>query len=536
MNIAIYARYSSDKQSETSIEQQLKVCRDYCERNAYTVITEYADEAISGRTDERPEFQKMILDAKRKLFKAIVIYSVDRFSRTLSQSSKYAEELEKYNVMLISATEAISGGNPSAKMLLNMLMVQAQYYSDELAQKIGRGMDYNAERGFSLGGVPALGYKAVLVDESKEKGKKKFVVDEQTAPTVKRIFEMYADEGMTMAQIIRHLNSQGIKTSIGREFNKNSIRKLLLNKKYIGIFTYRGTEYTGLIARIVDDDLFERAGLALSKNKKAPAKNKAVGEYAYILTLKLYCGHCKEIMSGWSGTSKAKKIHRYYMCNGRKRKICDKRNIRKKRIEDTVINKCREMLTDENIKKITDEVMAHNKLEQKNNVNLKRLEKLIADNEKQHTNLMSTLKLCEDDDIKAIIMNEMSLMVKQSRELHIQLAIEESRKSRITRRDVKFMLEDLQNGDISDIKYRKTLVNVLVDKIYAYDDGRITIVLYNGDTLTEIDTNLIDDIEKEIPTTKENIGYFIGDSPPPNFPVSCPYLGGTRNFLFANYQ
>ena len=514
MNVAIYARYSSDKQSETSIEQQLKVCHEHCIKNNFTVIAEYADGAISGRTDNRPQFQKMILDGKRKLFEAIVIYSVDRFGRTLHHSAKYVSELEKNGVTLISATEHISDG-PAGKLTHHMLMSFAQYYSDELSQKILRGMDYNAERGLSLGGVPALGYKTVPIDESDKDSKKKFVVDEQTAPTVKWIFEMYADKGMTMAEITRNLNSQGLKTSYGNEFNKNSIRRLLLNKKYIGIFTYKGEDYPDLIQPIIDNELFERVGIALTKNRKAPAKNKAVGENEYILTLKLFCGHCKEQMTGWSGTGKSKKIHRYYMCNGKKKKLCEKSNVRKKIIEDTVIHQCREMLTEENINKIADEVIAYNDFEQKNNANLKRLEKLIADNEKQHDNLMDTLGLCEDDDVKKSIMSKMSKLIKQSRELHIQSAVEESRKNKITRREITFFLKDLQNGDISDIKYRKTLINAFVNKIYLYDDGRLTIVFHNGDTLTEIETNLIEDVEKEIPVAIDKGSYFLGESPPP---------------------
>ena len=514
MNVAIYARYSSDNQSETSIEQQLKVCYEHCKRNGYTVVSEYSDEAISGRTDLRPQFQKMMKDSKRNLFQGIVIYSVDRFSRSVVQSATYANELEKNGVMLISATEHISGG-ASGKLTLNMLMAFAQYYSDELAQKITRGMDYNAEHGYVTGGNMALGYKAEVVDSTNKDGKKKYVIDEKTAPIVQRIFEMYADEGKTMTQITRYLNEQGYKTSRDVPFNKNSLRLLLQNKRYCGIYTYRGEEYPGRIPRIIEDDLFERAGQALAKNKKAPAKNKAVGENEYLLTLRLFCGHCKELMTGWSGTGKAGKIHRYYMCNGKKKKLCGKKNVRKEQIEDIIIYQCRKILTDENIEKIANEVVAFNESEQQNNVNLKRLEKLIADTHKQKSNLMSTLKLCEDDDTRRILLSELFLMDKEAKELQIQLSIEENRKVKISRLEIVFFLKDLQNGDMSDIKYRKTLISVLVNKIYLYDDGRLTIIFNNGDTTTEIDTNLIDNIEKDVPVCYDNKSYFIGNDGPP---------------------
>ena len=86
MDVVLYGRFSSDNQSETSIEQQYKVCYEHCKRNGYTVIAEYKDEALSVRTDLRLQFQKMIQDSKRNLFQGIVIYSVDRFSRTDPES------------------------------------------------------------------------------------------------------------------------------------------------------------------------------------------------------------------------------------------------------------------------------------------------------------------------------------------------------------------------------------------------------------------------------------------------------------------
>ncbi|HBN83868.1 MAG TPA: hypothetical protein DDZ89_08495, partial [Clostridiales bacterium] len=176
---------------------------------------------------------------------------------------------------------------------------------------------------------------------------------------------------------------------------------------------------------------------------------------------------------------------------------------------------CRKILTDENIEKIANEVVAFNESEQQNNVNLKRLEKLIADTHKQKSNLMSTLKLCEDDDTRRILLSELFLMDKEAKELQIQLSIEENRKVKISRLEIVFFLKDLQNGDMSDIKYRKTLISVLVNKIYLYDDGRLTIIFNNGDTTTEIDTNLIDNIEKDVPVCYDNKSYFIGNDGPP---------------------
>ena len=108
MNVVIYARYSSHNQQETSIEGQLKVCHEFCERNNYTVIHEYIDRAISGRTDNRPDFLQMIQDSASRHFDFIIVYQLDRFSRNRYDSAHYKNKLKKYGVRVLSARENIN--------------------------------------------------------------------------------------------------------------------------------------------------------------------------------------------------------------------------------------------------------------------------------------------------------------------------------------------------------------------------------------------------------------------------------------------
>ena len=128
---------------------------------------------------------------------------------------------------MFSAKENISD-DASGILMEAVLEGMAEYYSAEPSQKIKRGMSINAEKGLAIGGMRILGYK--IKD-------KQYIIDEETAPFVKKIFQMYIS-GKTMAEIIRHLNSSNVKTSLGNEFGKNSIRRILCNKKYIGIYTY----------------------------------------------------------------------------------------------------------------------------------------------------------------------------------------------------------------------------------------------------------------------------------------------------------
>ena len=128
MNAVIYARYSSHNQHETSIEGQLKVCYEYYERNGYTIVGEYIDRAISGTTDNRPQFLQMIDDAAKKRFQYVVMYQLDRFSRNRYDSVVYKATLKKYDIRVLSARENISD-DASGILMEAMLEGMAEYYS-----------------------------------------------------------------------------------------------------------------------------------------------------------------------------------------------------------------------------------------------------------------------------------------------------------------------------------------------------------------------------------------------------------------------
>ncbi len=138
MNVVIYARYSSDRQTEQSIEGQLKECYEYAQRNGYTVVGEYIDRAISGTTDHRPEFLRMIADGDKKLFQAVLVYQLDRFARNRYDSATYKAKLKKNGVRVLSARENISD-DASGVLMEAVLEGMAEYYSVELSQKIRRG-------------------------------------------------------------------------------------------------------------------------------------------------------------------------------------------------------------------------------------------------------------------------------------------------------------------------------------------------------------------------------------------------------------
>ncbi len=511
MNVVIYARFSSHSQNEQSIEGQLNACYDYAKLNGYTVINEYIDRALTGKTDNRPEFQKMIVDSNKKHFQGVLVYQLDRFARNRYDSATYKAKLKKNDVRVISAKENISD-DASGILVEGVLESMAEYYSAELSQKIKRGMDISASKCLCTGGNVALGYK---VDNDK-----RFIIDEKTAPIVKTIFEMYAC-GKTVAEIINHLNELHTYTSRGGEFNKNSLRKMLKNKRYIGIYTYKGKEIKDGMPRIIEDELFYKVQDIMNTNKKSPAKSKAKQEY--ILTTKLFCGHCKEMMRGYGGTGKLGKSHYYYACNGKIKKVCSKRIVKKEYIEDLVVDHCRKQLTDKNIAKIVKEVIACCEKE-RNNSNIKRLDKLLKDNERKRKNLMNAIMECGDEVLRKNLYEQSPILESEKQDIEKQIALEKVGQVGFTEAEIKFFLSQLKKGNINDLKYRKMLVTVFVNAIYLYDDDggkkdkiKMSLILNTSTVPVDITADVLEEIEEN---NKRAECSFLGNEAPPYVPYT----------------
>lgn len=157
MTGVIYARYSSDNQREESIEGQLRECRTFAEKNGITLLEPYIDRALSAKTDNRPNFQKMIKDSALGKFDVLIVWKLDRFSRNRYDSAHYKSILRKNGVKVVSATEEISD-NPQGILMESLLEGMAEYYSAELAEKVIRGLTENALKCKYNGGTLPIGY------------------------------------------------------------------------------------------------------------------------------------------------------------------------------------------------------------------------------------------------------------------------------------------------------------------------------------------------------------------------------------------
>lgn len=324
----IYARYSSSNQTEQSIEGQLRDCCRYAEQEGLTVVGEYIDRAISGRTANRPQFQQMIEDAEKKMFDIIIVWKLDRFSRDKYDSAVYKKKLKDHGVIVKSYSEPIDD-SAEGGLMESMMEAFNQYFSEELGRKVRRGIRESVLKGKTIGLLP-FGYKSVNAE---------IKIDEPNAEIAKEIFERYCADGGTLRGVARWLNKQGIKTAKGSEWTASTISRLLRNKHYIGIHALSNGEAVGECPRIISDELFKRAERKMKVNTRKSRK------HAYPLVGKIFCD-CSGRMYGDTVINPKGVTYFYYRC-----KTC-RRVVRQDVLEPLAIGGIRRELTEEKIHEI----------------------------------------------------------------------------------------------------------------------------------------------------------------------------------------
>ena len=345
----IYARYSSHNQRDVSIEQQIEACRKHAAELGLTITDTYEDRAISGRTDNRPAFQRMMRDAEDGKFQYVLAWKSNRMGRNMMQAMVNESRLMDCGVKVFYAEEDFDD-SAAGRFALRSMMNVNQFYSDNLAEDVRRGLMDNASKCMANGRQP-LGYKRG------EDGK--VVVDEPAAAIVREIYTRIASGEMFM-DIARDLNRRGIKTQSGSEWNKSSFKVLCRNERYRGIYIYGDTRIEGGIPPIVDDVLWYKVQEVL-KVKKSKNRHHCPSDEDYLLTGKLRCGKCGGYMIGMSGRSKTGDVHHYYACQNRRvGHTCDKKNIRRDVVEPAVAQAIKQYcLTDDAIEWITDQTIAY---------------------------------------------------------------------------------------------------------------------------------------------------------------------------------
>ena len=443
----IYARYSSDRQTEQSIEGQLRDCYEYAQRNDIVVVDKYIDRAMTGTNDNREDFQRMLKDSDKKAWDYVLVYKLDRFSRNKYESAIHKKTLKDNGVKVLSAMENIPD-TPEGIILESLLEGMNVYYSAELSQKVKRGMRETRLKGFYQGGGLPYGYKVV---------DRKVVIDETKAETVRFMYDSYS-KGVTVKTMIAELTAKGILYK-GKPFAPNTVYGILGNEKYSGSYRKDDEIIDNIYPQLIPTDTYQKVREKAEKNKFGKRSIKTV----YLLRHKVKCGYCGRPISAETGTARNGEVKRYYKCIGRKKDNngCIKTQIPKEFLEDFVSNVIIEKLIDtQNIHTIITEIMRRQNLNENGNL------KMLSNEKSRIDRALDNLVTAIENGITSNTTNKrLHDLEKQQEELERQILIERSKTAvKLNESDIRQYYEQALRLEMP------MLINFLVKEIVLYND------------------------------------------------------------------
>ena len=429
---ALYARVSSDRQDvDLSVAAQLRALRDYAQRNGYLVAREYVDEAESGRIADRPQFSRMLDEASKPEapFKEILVWKFSRFTRKREHAVAFKSMLRRRGVRVVSITEQ-ADDTPTGKLLEAIIESVDEFYSENLAQEVLRGMREAATRGFWMTTYAPYGYRRVYVQDGPKK-RPKLELNPPADAVVRRIFDMVL-QGKSILDVTKTLNAEGIPTTNGKKWLKTTIHTMLDHEAYTGTLVWGAKAKDGAPPvrvenahpAIVSKRDFQKARKLLAS--RAPKKmNPRRASSPYLLSGLVKCETCGKAMTAAEAKSGR---YTYYICHSllkRGKGTCETPRLNSRNFEKLIVSEIREnVLTESNIRdlvKLLDEEMDGVAREQRD-----RLETIEEELEDVKKRLGRIWQVIETTDIE---MADASERIREHRERKekLEIAAEEAR-------------------------------------------------------------------------------------------------------------
>ena len=461
----LYGRYSSHNQKDISVEQQFEKGYELASELGIRIVDTYADRAVSGRTDKRRDFQRMMSDAAKGLFRYVIAWKSNRIGRNMLEALINEAKLQEMGVRVLYVEEDFddtAAGRFAARSLMNV----NQFYSENMAEDIKRGLYNNAENCMTNGHLP-FGYKSDATLH--------YVIDEPRAAVIREIFTRVA-AGEPLVDIMSSLNARGIKTAYGRPWGRSSFQRILSNERYRGVYIYGDIRKEGGMPRIVSDELYYKVQEVITTKKNPQGRHRVNGDY--LLTGKLFCGKCKSPMVGISGTGRSGKLHYYYICQKhRTEKTCNKKNVRRDEIELQVAQAIKGYaLKDDIIEWIADSTIAYNeRKEAESKIGI--LENQLAETEHGIKNIMSAI---EQGIITETTKSRLVELESERTTIKANIAAARADIVTISRDDIISGLEMFRDGDVHDKKYQARLFDTFLVAVYVYDNDLRLVFSFSG--------------------------------------------------------
>ena len=465
----IYARYSSSRQRDVSIDQQVSACRAYADQQGWNVSRVYADHAITGTTDQRPSFQQMIRDASALAWSKVIVYAFDRFARDRYDSAVYKHALKENGVRVLSVTEQVTD-DPAGVLMESIFEGFAEYYSRELQRKIRRGLRYNAENCIASGAhtIP-LGY-----DRGPDG---RYRLNPAEAALVQEAFRRYG-AGETMAAIARDFNARGITTKRGKPWSRSSFHALLKNERYAGVFIWKDVRVEGGVPVIISREDFDRVQRRIAAEAENRVDRRDRGHGLYVLTGRAVCGLCGCGLTGVSGVGRHGDRHAYYYCSGRRKGSgCELKPIPRDQLEGLVARSVLELvLTDDTIEWMAEYAAAHQRQED-TDAEISRTQDALKASKKAAGNILAAIEKGTYTDTTADRLRELEAEAHllEARLCELQSTIADT----FTADEIKAALQLLREGELSDPDYQQALIDAIVRAV-SYDGRTLLITLTYG--------------------------------------------------------
>jgi DNA invertase Pin-like site-specific DNA recombinase len=312
---AVYTRKSTSQgleQEFNSLDAQRDCCVNFIRQQGWTLVDQkYDDGGFTGANIERPAFQRMLADIEAGKIDVVVVYKVDRLSRSLLDFAKVMERLNDAGASFVSVTQNFSTADAMGRLTLNMLMSFAEFEREMICERTRDKIAGARRKGKWTGGPPPLGYTVV---------EKRLVVEELEAVVVREVFDLYVQQHSALA-VARLLNEHGRSTKRhrtadgnvreGHKWTKHCVLRVLKNPVYAGLMASGGELYKAEHTPLIERATFERVQDLLdgaARATKAPGRNPE-----YILRGVLRCACCGSTFTPAS-TTRRTKVHRYYRC------------------------------------------------------------------------------------------------------------------------------------------------------------------------------------------------------------------------------
>ena len=439
--VALYARVSSDRQDvDLSVAAQLRALRDYAEKNGYLVVREYIDEAESGRIADRPQFRKMLDEASKPEapFREILVWKFSRFTRKREHAVAFKSMLRRKGIRVVSITEH-ADDTPTGKLMEAIIESVDEFYSENLAQEVTRGMREAASRGFWMNASAPYGYQRVYVQDGAKKRPRLELNPPQDA-VVRRIFDLTL-QGKTSLDILKTFNAEGIPSPNGKQWRKTTVHKLLTNEAYTGTLVWGQKARDGqepvrvenAFPAIVSQQEFQRVRKLLeARAPKVTHPRRAASPY--LLSGLAKCETCGKALT--AAEAKSGK-YTYYVCQSLLKQgsgTCDTPRLNARNFEEIIVSNLRDnILTESNVRdlvKLVDEEMDGVAREQRQN-----LETIEAELEEVKRKLDRIWHFVESTDLDMADASERILEHRHRRE-QLEAAAEEARAVLSQRREL----------------------------------------------------------------------------------------------------